>query len=128
MEAHLADIERQPPAYLSTALGPRPESSRGQERWRQGAAAIEGYRERHGITDAQRALGPDPEEHSARDERLRVGRAVEDARAEPSHLARGCERWETARPEPGYVGGPRHGHDRGVPRGLDHGPSLGIGR
>ena len=30
------------PGYLTKALGPRPERGWGHERWRQGAAAIEG--------------------------------------------------------------------------------------
>ena len=127
-QARVADLEHEPPAYLTTALGPRPERGRGQERWRQGAAAIEGYRERHGISDPQRALGPEPEERIAVGERRSVERAVEDARAELSYLARARERWDTARPEPGYERGPRRDLGRGMEHGLDHGPSLGMGR
>ena len=100
---------------LSTSPWPsaRAPSRAGPERWRQGAAAIEGYRERHGITDPQRALGPEPEERLALGERRSVERAVEDARAELSYLARAHERWDTARPEPGYDRGPRHDLGRG---------------
>ena len=91
VQARLADIEHEPPAYLTIALGPRPE---GSARWRQGAAAIEDYRERHGVTDCQRALGPEPAGRLALGERRSVERAVEDVRAEPSYIARAHERWE----------------------------------
>jgi hypothetical protein len=101
---------------------------RGPERWWQGAAAIERHRERHGITDPQRALGPEPQEGLPHAERRPVERAVEDARAELSHLARAHERWATARSEPGYDRGPRHDLGHGIERGLNHGPSLGMGR
>jgi AAA domain/TrwC relaxase len=123
VEARLPDIEREPPAYLTEALGPRPEQGRSPERWPEAALAIEGYRERHGIADPQRALGPEPENPVALVERRPIERTVEDVRAELSYLARTLERLDTARPEPGYDRGPRHG----LERGLDHGPSLGMG-
>ena len=125
LQARLAEIEHEPPAYLTIALGPRPE---GSERWRQGAAAIEDYRERHGVTDRQRALGPEPEGRLALGERRSVERAVEDVRAELSYIARAHERWDEARPEPGHDRRPRHGLGHGMERGLHHGPSLGMGR
>jgi hypothetical protein len=127
VEASLADVEHEPPGYLTKALGAMPEPARGHERWRLGAAAIEGYRERHGITDAQRALGPEPQQRLDPGERRSVERTVEDARAELGYLARAHERWDTERPEPGYDRGPRHDLGRGMERGLDHGPSLGMG-
>ena len=52
--------ERERPAYLEHALGPRPEHERPLERWRQAVRELEGYRARHGITDPERALGPEP--------------------------------------------------------------------
>jgi conjugative relaxase-like TrwC/TraI family protein len=126
--ARLLGIQHKPPVYLTKALGPRPDRGRGQERWRQGSAAIEGYRERHGMTDPQRALGPEPEERLAPGDRRSVERTVEDARAEHGYLARAHERWDPERPEPGYDRGARHDLGRGMERGLDHGPGLGMGR
>jgi hypothetical protein len=126
VEARIPGLEHEPPAYLVKALGPRPEPGRGQARWRQGAAAIEGYRERHAITDAQRALGP--EERLAPRERRSVERTVEVARAELGYLARAHERWDTERHEPGYDRSARHDLGRGMERGLDHRPGLGMGR
>jgi hypothetical protein len=114
-----------PPVYLTMALGPRPE---GSERWRQGAAAIEGYRERHGVTDPQRALGHEPQERLHLGERRSVEREVAAVRAELSYIARAHERWHTARPEPGHERGPRHHLGHGIEHGLDHGRSLGMGR
>jgi hypothetical protein len=125
VQARLAEIEREPPNYLTMALGPRPEDS---ARWRQAAAAIEGYRERHGISDTQRALGPEPKERLYLGERRAVEREVEDVRAELSYIARAHERWDTARPEPGYEREPRHELRHGMERGLERGPSLGMGR
>jgi conjugative relaxase-like TrwC/TraI family protein len=46
------------PAVLAT-LGPRPATTAGQEAYRTGAAAIETYRRRWGVTDGRHALGVD---------------------------------------------------------------------
>jgi hypothetical protein len=116
------------PGYLTRALGRRSERGWGPERWRQGARAIEGYRERHGITDLQRALGPEPEDPRARSERRSIERTVEDVGAELRYIARAHQHRDSGRPELSYDRGPRHGLDQGIERGLDHRPSLGMGR
>ena len=128
VNARRAEVAREPPAYLTTALGPRPAPGRGQERWDQGAAAIEGYRVRHGVSDPSRALGPATVDRLLLAERRPVERAVEDVRAELGYLARARERSDTARPEPGYDHGPRHDLERAMDRRLDRGPSRGVGR
>ena len=93
-----------------------------------GRAAIEGYRERHAITDPQRTLGPEPEDRLVLAERRALERMVGDVRAELSYLSRAHERWDTGRPELGYDRGPRHDLRPVIERGLDHGPSLGMVR
>jgi len=124
--------ERERPAYLEHALGPRPEHEHPLGLWREAVRELEGYRVRHGISDPERPLGPDPIEAAGRQEHYRARADLADARrqierADPEYRSpfsvRGrlgpeeqVEPW-TPRLEPGE--GPRHG-----PR---QGPSLGMG-
>jgi hypothetical protein len=48
------------PRYLVDFLGPKPDSLRGVRRWKQLAADVTEHRQRYGITDPDRALGPEP--------------------------------------------------------------------
>ncbi|HKE98954.1 MAG TPA: hypothetical protein VKG45_08490 [Actinomycetes bacterium] len=48
------------PQWLRDFLGLRPGSVRGARRWRQLAAGVADYRERYGVADSVRALGPEP--------------------------------------------------------------------
>jgi hypothetical protein len=59
-------LEHRHPEYVREALGSVPESTRGRRTWRQAAAAIEDYRRTYGITDPDRALGPEPRDHVQR--------------------------------------------------------------
>jgi conjugative relaxase-like TrwC/TraI family protein len=131
-EERAQSAERERLAYLEHALGPRPEHERPLERWRQAVRELEGYRARHGITDPQRPLGPEPSDSGRAQEHRLVGAALESARweikrADPEHRSpfsrRGRlgteERAEPWNPRPEPDDGPRHG-----PR---HGPSLGMG-
>jgi hypothetical protein len=59
-------VEHDPPGYLRQELGPVPESTRGQQAWRQAAAAIADYRRTYQITDPEQALGRVPREPAQR--------------------------------------------------------------
>ena len=56
---HQRAIELERPGWLRE-LGEPPATVKGQRAWRQTAARIQQYRERYGITDPDRALGPEP--------------------------------------------------------------------
>jgi conjugative relaxase-like TrwC/TraI family protein len=56
----VAFAELQQPPYLTSALGPVPESVRGRRDWRQTARLVEDYRQRFGIDDSERPLGQPP--------------------------------------------------------------------
>jgi conjugative relaxase-like TrwC/TraI family protein len=70
-------VDHDRPGYLRDALGPVPESTRGKRAWRHGAAAISQYRALYGITDPDRALGPEPRDLGQRADWQRARAAVE---------------------------------------------------
>jgi hypothetical protein len=94
--------ETELPGYLTDFLGPRPDSVRGARRWRQLAAGVADYRNRYGITEQDRALGPAPKtnglaqrrhwrELRGQAERLwqqQRGPRSQDRQRRPSHHAR----------------------------------------
>ena len=51
----------EPPRYITSTLGPRPEGRAPRTAWDQALHTIERYRARHGVNDRGRALGPRPE-------------------------------------------------------------------
>lgn len=57
VHAKAAELER--PAW-ARELGEPPASVRGRRAWRQTHALLSDYRQRYGITDPERALGPEP--------------------------------------------------------------------
>jgi conjugative relaxase-like TrwC/TraI family protein len=57
VHAKAAELER--PAW-TRELGEPPQSVRGRKAWRQTHALLSDYRQRYGITDPERALGPEP--------------------------------------------------------------------
>jgi len=57
VHAKAAELER--PAW-TRELGEPPQSVRGRRAWRQTHALLSDYRQRHGVTDPERALGPEP--------------------------------------------------------------------
>lgn len=57
VHAKAAELER--PAW-TRELGEPPQSVRGRRAWRQTHALLSDYRHRYGVTDPQRALGPEP--------------------------------------------------------------------
>jgi hypothetical protein len=52
-------IELEQPAWLGE-LGEPPATVKGERAWRQAVSRVEQYRERYGIIDPDRALGPEP--------------------------------------------------------------------
>jgi conjugative relaxase-like TrwC/TraI family protein len=56
----VAFAELEQSGYLTSALGPIPESVRGRRAWRQAARQVEDYRQRYKIDDAERPLGQPP--------------------------------------------------------------------
>ncbi len=56
----VAFAELQQPDYLTSTLGPIPDSVRGRRAWRQTARQVEDYRQRFQVSDTDRPLGPQP--------------------------------------------------------------------
>jgi conjugative relaxase-like TrwC/TraI family protein len=56
----VAFAELEQPAYLTSTLGPVPESVRGRRAWRQTARQVEDYRQRFQVDDPDRPLGMPP--------------------------------------------------------------------
>jgi len=102
-------IEADRPGYVMQALGPVPESTRGRRAWRQAAAEIEHYRHTYGITDPDRALGPEPADRAQRAARQRVGTAIERVQAKQ----RASDLTRDARPSRERTTQPRSGEQRG---------------
>lgn len=82
----LRGIEARPPDYITAALGPRPGPWRDLRLWRQGAVAIEAYRQCWGVRDlggaahpVERALGPEPPAGAQRAHRARAGHEAREA-------------------------------------------------
>jgi conjugative relaxase-like TrwC/TraI family protein len=80
VEARAAELER--PGWLRE-LGELPATVKGQRAWRHVLARIEQYRERYGITDPDRALGPEPRHANLEQRRHHrvVGQAIERLQA-----------------------------------------------
>jgi hypothetical protein len=57
LQAALLAARLAAPTYITKELGERPRNPAKQKVWDRGVAAIEGYRQRNGITDPSRALG-----------------------------------------------------------------------
>lgn len=82
----LRAVEARPPSYLTDALGPRPEQWRELRLWRQGAVAIEAYRQTWGVRGMggaalplERALGPEPRSGIQQAQRVRAGHEAHQA-------------------------------------------------
>ncbi len=57
LRAAVLAVRLAPPTYITRELGERPLDRTRQRAWDRGVAEIEGYRQRHGIKDPNRALG-----------------------------------------------------------------------
>jgi conjugative relaxase-like TrwC/TraI family protein len=82
----LRSVERRPPSYITDALGPRPDQWRELRLWRQGAVAIEGYRQTWGVRGVggaalplERALGTEPSSGVQQAQRVRAGHDAQQA-------------------------------------------------
>jgi hypothetical protein len=97
-------VEQEHPAHVLEALGPVPESTRGRRARRQAAAQIAQYRDTYGITDPDRALGPDPRDPAQRADRQRARTAIECVQAKQRAADRTHQRQltseQTSRPRP----------------------------
>ena len=62
LSARLGQIGRNTPAYLTTTLGPIPESRTNRTAWWSAARKVETYRARFDITDPMTTLGPAPQQ------------------------------------------------------------------
>jgi hypothetical protein len=102
-------VEADRPGYVLEALGPVPESTRGRRAWRQAAAEIELYRRTYGITDSERALGPQPADPAQRADRLRTRTAIEWVHTKQRAADRSYQRQPTSE----HTGQPRPGEQRG---------------
>jgi hypothetical protein len=102
-------VEADRPGYLLEALGPVPESTRGRRAWRQAAAEIEQYRNAYGITDPERALGPQPANPAQRADRQRARTAIERVHTKQRAADRSYQRQPTSE----HTGQPRPGERRG---------------
>jgi len=111
-------IETDRPGYVLEALGPVPESTRGRRTWRQAAAEIEQYRHTYGITDPERALGPEPHDPAQRADRQRARTAIQRVQAKQ----RAADRTHQREPTSDHSSQPRPGEQRGR-----HGPERAAG-
>ena len=131
-EERAQSAERERPAYLEHALGPRPEHERPLERWRQAVRELEGYRARHGITDPERALGPEPSEPARAQEHRRAGAALaapagRSSGPTPSTARPSASAAASARRSGSSPGPPASEPDEGPRHEPRQGPSLGMG-
>jgi|GEM_PF-1885554 len=92
-----------PPTYITKELGERPSDPHKRELWDRGVTEIEGYRQRSGVSDPDKALG-DKAKHGFE-------------RARQAAARQRLERIQR-----------RLGRERQLSRSLERGMSLGIGR
>lgn len=71
-----------PPDYVTAELGERPGDPTKARAWDSAVRGIEGYRIEHGVVDRGSALGPEPQDPSARHEHAEAGREIERAQRE----------------------------------------------
>jgi conjugative relaxase-like TrwC/TraI family protein len=100
---HARAAELEGPAW-TRELGEPPASVRGRRAWRQAHALLNDYRQRYGITDPQRALGPEPRRldvahrQARRTARQAIDRLQAKQRAERQQRLGQPERDRTDRP------------------------------
>jgi hypothetical protein len=100
---HAMAAELQQPTW-TRELGEPPTSVRGRRAWRQAHALLSDYRQRYGVTDPQRALGPEPrrldreQRHARRTARQAIDRLQAKQRAERQQRLGQRERDRTDRP------------------------------
>lgn len=77
-DEHAAEFT--PPAYVTCVLGDRPTVPAQRQTWGRAVAAIERYRQQHGVTDIDRPLGARPADPAAREAYQQVLRELLHAR------------------------------------------------
>jgi conjugative relaxase-like TrwC/TraI family protein len=102
-------VEADRPGHVLEALGPVPDSTGGRRAWPQPAAEIEHYRRTYGITDSERALGPQPADPAQRADRQRACTAIDRVQAKQ----RAADRTHDRQPTSKHTGQPRPGEQRG---------------
>jgi conjugative relaxase-like TrwC/TraI family protein len=82
----LRSVEARTPSYITDALGTRPDRWRDLRLWRQGAVAIESYRQMWGVRGLggaahplERALGPEPRSGPQHAQRVQAGNDARQA-------------------------------------------------
>lgn len=94
------------PTWLTNAAGPLPDAPERQGPWRAAARQAAAYRDRWTVTDAERALGYEPdhgrqlEQWRAAAEVLERAKTVEPAEAAAAVPERGPNPWSRTRPAP----------------------------
>jgi FtsZ-binding cell division protein ZapB len=118
-----AELEQ--PSWLRE-FGEPPATVKGQRGWQQAIARVEQYRERYGITDPDRALGPEPRSRNLEQRRhhraasLAIERFHERQRAERERRTEHRERAHTNRRHVRAIGtqpartDERAGHERQI--------------
>ncbi len=66
LQAAVLAVRLAPPAYIKKELGERPSDPAKRKAWDRGVVEIEGYRQRHGVKDPNRALGREGEQTAQR--------------------------------------------------------------
>jgi conjugative relaxase-like TrwC/TraI family protein len=82
---HLRVALERPAAYLSTALGARPEQPRARRTWQQAATRIEAYRFDHAVKDTRHALGSPPNDARERAQWQRAHHELQRAQRDVGH-------------------------------------------
>jgi conjugative relaxase-like TrwC/TraI family protein len=78
-EQMLIAVRLSPPSYVVKELGERPSDPAKSKAWDRGVKGIEHYRQEHGVTDKQRALGREPQSASQRAAREATKRRLREA-------------------------------------------------
>jgi hypothetical protein len=84
--------EASEPAYLTALVGPRPSEPQARRTWLAAASAVEAYRDRWAVDDAERALGAEPGRQAPRRQRVQRDAAGEIVRAAAEALGRAQDR------------------------------------
>lgn len=74
-----------PPSYITAELGGRPSDPARAKSWERGVELIEGYRQEHGISDKDRALGAEPRDGFERAGHERQQNRLRETRRELGH-------------------------------------------
>jgi len=112
--ATAAEVDQ--PTHLTQALGPMPDSARGQRAWRHAARLIEDYRDRYHISDPDQPLGGAPPRDPEQRQAWRAAQdALERVQAHQRQLPGDRQRDVTTPADDHDQPTRRHARDRGHP-------------